>query len=71
MSSKSMVVAQHFNPKFNPHIAEDASTNCEHIYKVESLRNTLVEPIGKWLNKARLQDLIDDGIDVSVVPIKG
>ena len=71
MPKQSVTVSQWFNPKFNDHLPVDSTENYEHGFKVERAMNWLVEPIGKWLSPSRLQEIINAGVDVSIIPVKG
>lgn len=69
MAKQSITVAQHWNPEYNS-TKPEGPDNREHSFSVEKTVNTLIEPIGKYITKDRVQDLIDNGIDVTVLPVK-
>ena len=68
--TSSMIVEQYFNHNYTKDQPKDPKDNPERIYKVLKTVNTLVEEIGATITPARVQELIDQGINVTVQPVK-
>ena len=66
----SVIVSQHFNPKFDSQGTVDDRHNAEFTFQVEKTVNTLVVHIGEYLVPEQVQNLINSGIDVTVVTVK-
>ena len=67
---QSIVVSQYHNPKYNPEQGEDKVNNPKMVYNVEKAVNTLVVSCNDYLTPARVQDLIDNGISVTIQKVK-
>lgn len=66
---RSLVVEQRFNPKFaSDH--SDSPSNPELLYYVVKAVNVLKPRIGAYLSAWEVSDLIKDGINVTVQPVK-
>lgn len=68
--TQSIVVEQYHNSKFNDTLPKDRHTNPEFNYRVMQTTNTIVVNINEWLAAGRVQELIDQGINVTVKGIK-
>lgn len=67
---KSIVVTQYHNPKHNPEQKADQQDNPTFLYHVEKTVNTLIVTINEYLTPARVQGLIDSGINVTIQQVK-
>lgn len=66
----SVTVMQYLNPRYDNNKPKHPTENSEFSYKVERTVNTLTVSIGQMLVQSQVQTLIDDEIDVTVVPVK-
>ena len=69
-SKQSMTLSQFYNPRHSTNPEHPTPDEPEYLYKVERAVNTLVEHIGSNLKPDRVQDLIESGVDVTIVPTK-
>ena len=67
---QSLTISQCFNPKHTAQQPKDEAENPMYVYQVEKAVNTLIEPISAWLTPARVKELMDRGIEVTIVPVK-
>ena len=65
-SNQSVVVTQQMNLKYNDKDAKHPTLNPEYLYIVKKTVNTLVVEIGMKLTPQVVQNLIDDGINVTI-----
>lgn len=70
MSKQSITVTQMSSGSYDANKPEDNSTNAKHTYYVEKCVNTLVVKCKQYLTPDRVQDLIDSGIDVTIIQVK-
>ena len=66
----TITCCQMFNPKFDQNKKSDDFDNAKHVFKVERMTNTLEVHIGEYLRPARVQGLIDAGVNVTIQPVK-